>query len=242
MFSFYKSNLMRLHIGLIIIFITQSCAELQQISEEISNSGILTEEQIGDGLKEALTKGIRKEVTKLTQEDGFYSNPMVKIELPSELETVENILQKVGLESLTEQGIRALNKTAEEAVKEATPLFIAAIKDLTFEESKAILLGSPSAATDYLKSKTENELYLKFQPVVAANFKKVGADQIWETTIQRYNQIPLTKEVNPDLTDYVTSQALKGVYKMIEMEEIEIRNNINERSSLLLKRVFALQD
>ncbi|EMY80909.1 hypothetical protein pgond44_10121 [Psychroflexus gondwanensis ACAM 44] len=242
MFSFYKSNIMRLHIGLIIIFITQSCAELQQISEEISNSGILTEEQIGDGLKEALTKGIREEVTKLTQEDGFYSNPMVKIELPSELETVENILQKVGLESLTEQGIRALNKTAEEAVKEATPLFIAAIKDLTFEESKAILLGSPSAATDYLKSKTENELYLKFQPVVAANFKKVGADQIWETTIQRYNQIPLTKEVNPDLTDYVTSQALKGVYKMIEMEEIEIRNNINERSSLLLKRVFALQD
>ena len=242
MFSFYKSNLMRLHIGLIIIFITQSCAELQQISEEISNSGILTEEQIGDGLKEALTKGIREEVTKLTQEDGFYSNPMVKIELPSELETVENILQKVGLESLTEQGIRALNKTAEEAVKEATPLFIAAIKDLTFEESKAILLGSPSAATDYLKSKTENELYLKFQPVVAANFKKVGADQIWETTIPRYNQIPLTKEVNPDLTDYVTSQALKGVYKMIEMEEIEIRNNINERSSLLLKRVFALQD
>ncbi|TXE21451.1 DUF4197 domain-containing protein [Psychroflexus gondwanensis] len=242
MFSFYKSNLMRLHIGLIIIFITQSCAELQQISEEISNSGILTEEQIGDGLKEALTKGIREEVTKLTQEDGFYSNPMVKIELPSELETVENILQKVGLESLTEQGIRALNKTAEEAVKEATPLFIAAIKDLTFEESKAILLGSPSAATDYLKSKTENELYLKFQPVVAANFKKVGADQIWETTIQRYNQIPLTEEVNPDLTDYVTSQALKGVYKMIEMEEIEIRNNINERSSLLLKRVFALQD
>jgi len=242
MFSFYKSNLMRLHIGLIIIFITQSCAELQQISEEISNSGILTEEQIGDGLKEALTKGIREEVTKLTQEDGFYSNPIVKIELPSELETVENILQKVGLESLTEQGIRALNKTAEEAVKEATPLFIAAIKDLTFEESKAILLGSPSAATDYLKSKTENELYLKFQPVVAANFKKVGADQIWETTIQRYNQIPLTKEVNPDLTDYVTSQALKGVYKMIEMEEIEIRNNINERSSLLLKRVFALQD
>jgi hypothetical protein len=233
---------MRLHIGLIIIFITQSCAELQQISEEISNSGILTEEQIGDGLKEALTKGIREEVTKLTQEDGFYSNPIVKIELPSELETVENILQKVGLESLTEQGIRALNKTAEEAVKEATPLFIAAIKDLTFEESKAILLGSPSAATDYLKSKTENELYLKFQPVVAANFKKVGADQIWETTIQRYNQIPLTKEVNPDLTDYVTSQALKGVYKMIEMEEIEIRNNINERSSLLLKRVFALQD
>jgi hypothetical protein len=233
---------MRLHIGLIIIFITQSCAELQQISEEISNSGILTEEQIGDGLKEALTKGIREEVTKLTQEDGFYSNPIVKIELPSELETVENILQKVGLESLTEQGIRALNKTAEEAVKEATPLFIAAIKDLTFEESKAILLGSPSAATDYLKSKTENELYLKFQPVVAANFKKVGADQIWETTILRYNQIPLTKEVNPNLTDYVTSQALKGVYKMIEMEEIEIRNNINERSSLLLKRVFALQD
>jgi len=161
---------------------------------------------------------------------------MVEIELPSELETVENILQKVGLESLTEKGIRALNKTAEEAVKETTPLFIAAIKDLTFEESKAILLGSPSAATDYLKSKTENGLYLKFQPMAEANFKKVGADQMWKTTIRLYTQIPLTKEVNPNLTDYVTSQALKEVYKMIEMEEIEIRNTINERSSLLLKK------
>jgi sulfite reductase beta subunit-like hemoprotein len=85
--------------------LASSCAELQQISEEISNSVILTEEQIGDGLKEALTKGINEEVTKLTLEDGFYSNPMVKIELPSELETVENIIQKVGLESLTYEGL-----------------------------------------------------------------------------------------------------------------------------------------
>ena len=231
------------NITLITIFVLfTSCAELQQISEEISKSGELTGQQIASGLKEALRKGVEKEVAKLAQEGGFYNNPSVRIELPEQLASVETSLRKVGLGNLTDKGIEALNATAQKAVKEATPIFLNAIQEITFEESKKILLGENTAATAYLKNKTQEKLYQKFEPVVKSNFQKVGADGIWENLIQKYNQIPFTQNVNPDLTDYVTKEALKGVYKMIEREEIEIRNNINERTTYLLKRVFALQD
>ena len=231
------------NITLITIFVLfTSCAELQQISEEISKSGELTGQQIASGLKEALRKGVEEEVAKLAQEGGFYNNPSVRIELPEQLASVETSLRKVGLGNLTDKGIEALNATAQKAVKEATPIFLNAIQEITFEESKKILLGDNTAATAYLKNKTQEKLYQKFEPVVKSNFQKVGADGIWENLIQKYNQIPFTQNVNPDLTDYVTKEALKGVYKMIEREEIEIRNNINERTTYLLKRVFALQD
>lgn len=230
---------------LIVILISlscSSCAELQQISEDMVRSGLLTNEQIANGLQQALSKGVNEQVSQLTKEDGFYNNSLVRIGLPEELSKVESTLRQIGLDRLADQGIKALNTTAQEAVKEATPVFLSAIRDMTFEDAKAILLGDNSAATDYLRTKTQNELYQKFEPIIQSNFEKVGADQIWRTLIQNYNQVPLTQHVNPNLTEYVTSEALKGVYTMIELEEVEIRNNINERSTELLRRVFALQD
>lgn len=219
-----------------------SCAELEQISKEIAKSGNLTEQQIANGLQEALSKGVDKQVSKLTKEDGFYNNSLVKIGLPQELSSIESTLRSLGLNNLTDQGIKALNTTAQQAVKEATPIVKKAIQDLTFEEAKNILLGNNIAATTYLREKTQEELYQKFEPIVKDNFQKVGAEQIWQNVIQKYNQIPLTENVNPDLTDYVTNEALKGVFKMIELEEVQIRNDAKERSTELLRRVFALQD
>ena len=227
---------------LLLISISNSCAELQQVSREIANSRNLSEQQIADGLQQALSKGVDKQVSKLTGENGFYSNPLVKIGLPEELSKIESTLRSLGLNNLADEGIKALNTTAQEAVEEATPIFLSAIQEMSFEDSKAILLGENTAATAYLREKTQSELYTKFEPIIKNNFQKAGADQIWETLIEKYNQVPFTQNVNPDLTDYVTTQALWGVYKMIELEEIEIRTNINERSTLLLKQVFALQD
>ncbi|MBZ9652008.1 DUF4197 domain-containing protein [Psychroflexus montanilacus] len=226
---------------LLIIFFT-SCAELEQISKEIAKSGNLTEQQIANGLQEALSKGVDQQVSKLTKEDGFYNNSLVKIGLPQELSSIESTLRSLGLNNLTDQGIKALNTTAQQAVKEATPIVKKAIQDMTFEEAKNILLGNNIAATTYLREKTQEELYQKFEPIVKDNFQKVGAEQIWQNVIQKYNQIPLTENVNPDLTDYVTNEALKGVFKMIELEEVQIRNDAKERSTELLRRVFALQD
>ncbi len=107
---------------------------------------------------------------------------------------------------------------------------------------RTILLGTDDAATQYLTGKTQTALYDKFQPVIQNSFGKVGADQIWSNLITKYNNLPLTTDVNPDLTDYVTQQALKGVYTMIAVEEKEIRTKVSSRTTTLLQQVFALQD
>ena len=130
----------------------------------------------------------------------------------------------------------------EDAVKEATPIFIDAVKDITFSDAKNILLGNDKAATNYLQNKTNTALYGKFNPVIQNSFSKVGADQIWSNIISKYNTIPFVNKVNPDLTDYVTTEALKGVYKMIAVEEKNIRSNVNSRTTTLLQQVFAMQD
>jgi len=233
----------RVFLSCLVCFSLISCAELQSIAENLPQQATgLSETEIGNGLKEALDKGIDEQVTKLTQTDGFYGNSLVKILLPEELQKVEKGLRDIGLGSLADEGIKALNRAAEDATKEATPIFVNAVKDMSFTDAKNILLGDNRAATTYLENKTTTELYSKFNPVIKNSFSKVGADQIWSNIITKYNNIPFTQDVNPDLTDYVTQQALEGVYTMIAVEETEIRTDISSRTSDLLKSVFALQD
>jgi hypothetical protein len=178
----------------------------------------------------------------LAVQDGFYKNEMVKILLPEELQKVDRTLRSIGLSNLADEGLKVLNRAAEDAVGEAIPIFSDAITNMTFVDAKNILLGDKNSATQYLKSATSAALYQKFNPIINNSFKKVGADRIWTDLITRYNNLPLTADVNPDLTDYVTKEALKGVFAMVEVEEIEIRANVAKRNSDLLKRVFALQD
>src|SRR5690554_5791077 len=226
-------------LSLIFLLPLLSCAELQQIAEQIPQSNTL---DISQGLKEALNKGISEQVTKLTTTDGFFKNEMVKILLPQELQKVDKTLRDIGLSSLADEGLKVLNRAAEEAVKEATPIFVDAVKQMTFTDAKNILMGADNAATSYLKNTTSNALYAKFSPVVNNSLSKVGADKIWNEIITKYNSIPLVNKVNPDLTDYVTTKAMEGVFTMIAVEEKEIRNNVAARTSDLLKKVFALQD
>lgn len=227
---------------IITIFTLNSCAELQGVVNSLPQGGILTNTDIAAGLRQALDLGIEKQVTKLTQPDGFYKNELVKILLPAELQKVDKGLRDIGLGNLADEGLKVLNRAAEDAVKEATPIFVDAVKQITFADAKNILLGADDAATTYLTTKTKNSLFQKFHPVINQSFSKVGADQIWSNLINRYNAIPFTSKVNPDLTNYVTDEALKGVYTMIAVEEKEIRNKVGARSTDLLKRVFALQD
>ena len=146
------------------------------------------------------------------------------------------------MSNLADEGLKVLNRAAEDAVKEATPIFIGAVKEITFTDARNILLGNDTAATSYLQQKTTDPLYSKFNPVITNSLERVGATQVWTNIINRYNALPLTSKVNPDLSDYVTREALKGVYTMIAVEEQEIRNNLTARTTGLLKRVFALQD
>lgn len=227
----------------ISLFFLNSCAELQGVMDSIPQSGgVLSNADIAAGLRQALDMGIEKQVAKLTKEDGFYRNELVKIMLPAELQKVDKGLRDIGLGSLADEGLKVLNRAAEDAVKEATPIFVNAVKEITFADAKNILLGADDSATQYLTNKTKASLYEKFQPVINKSFAKVGAEQIWTNLINRYNAIPFTSNVNPDLTDYVTDEALKGVYTMIAVEEVEIRNKVGARTTDLLRRVFALQD
>ena len=209
-----------------------------------SKSGnILTSNlDIASGLKEALQKGVTEQVTKLTAVDGFYQNQAVKILFPEELQKVDRTLRSIGMSSLADEGIKVLNRAAEDAVKEATPIFVNAITSMKIADAKNILLGADNSATTYLKTSTSTALYSKFSPVIQQSLEKVGADKIWENIIAKYNKVPLVTKVNPDLNDYVTNKAMDGVFTMISVEEKDIRTNISARTSPLLKKVFALQD
>ena len=198
--------------------------------------------EIANGLKEALDNGVKKQVTKLTAVDGFYKNELVKILLPEELQKVDARLRKIGLGNLADEGILTLNRAAEDAVKQSTPIFVDAIKNMNFTDAKNILLGKENAATSYLQTSTNKALYDKFNPVIQTSLANVGADVVWKKIIDKYNAIPLVTKVNPDLTDYTTNKALEGVFKMITIEEKNIRSGLDARTSALLKIVFALQD
>jgi hypothetical protein len=219
------------------------CAEMQQVLDQLPQGpGVLSQAEIGNGLKEALNNGITKQVSKLTATDGFFKNEAVKILLPEELQTVDKKLRQIGMGKLADEGLKVINRAAEDAVKEATPIFVDAVKQMTFTDAKNILLGNDSSATTYLQNTTSTALYAKFNPVIKNSYTKVGADKIWSQIITKYNSIPLVTKVNPDLTDYTTNKAMEGVFKMIAVEEKDIRTNLSSRSSDLLKKVFALQD
>ena len=229
--------------SLLFLLIFTSCAELQQVVNQLpQGTPGLGNTEISSGLRQALDFGIDKQVTKLTQKDGFFKNELVKILLPSELQKVDKTLRDIGLGNLADEGLKVLNRAAEDAVKEATPIFVDAVKDITFADAKNILLGADNSATQYLTQKTQSSLYSKFHPVIQNSFSKVGADQIWSNLINKYNTLPFTNNVNPDLTDYVTNEALNGVYTMIAVEEKEIRTKLSSRTTDLLRKVFALQD
>jgi hypothetical protein len=216
---------------------------LNKAKEKIgTTTGSAGSSDIASGLKEALNKGIDKQVSKLTATDGFYKNAEVKIVFPEELKKVDKALRSVGLGDLADEGIKSLNRAAEDAVKESTPIFVNAVKNMSFTDAKNILMGSDNAATSYLQKTTTTDLYAKFNPVVKSSIGKVGADQVWAGIIKKYNSLPLVSKVNPDIDDYVTNKALEGVFKMIAVEEKDIRTNLNSRTSDILKKVFALQD
>lgn len=238
---------MKKFLFLLILFPVISNAQLKNILKQSSETatGLLNKKgtvDIAAGLKEALNKGITEQVSKLTQVDGFYKNELVKIVMPEELTKVDKTLRKLGMVSLADDGIKALNRAAEDAVKEATPVFVAAIKNIKIADAKTILMGNENAATTYLQQSTNKELYAKFLPVVQQSIGKVGADKIWNGIVQKYNTVPLVSKVNPDLNDFVTNKTLEGVFKMIAVEEKNIRTNLKSRTSPLLIKVFSLQD
>jgi len=205
------------------------------------NLGSLTSTQISSGLKEALSLGVNEGVKKLSVTDGFLKNEAVKILMPEKLRTIDTTLRSVGLGSLADQGVKLLNRAAEDAVTEAAPIFTKAITSMTITDAKNILLGSDNAATNYLQTKTQTQLFTAFQPKVKASLGKVGADTLWKNIISKYNTLT-GQAVTTDLNEYVTTETINGVFKMVAEKEGGIRNTPAMRTTSILQKVFGAQD
>lgn len=201
------------------------------------NLGNLTQTEISSGLKQALSLGVTEGVKKLGVTDGFYKNEMVKILMPEKLRKIDTTLRSLGMGSLADQGVKLLNRAAEDAVTEATPIFTKAITTMTINDAKNILLGSNNAATNYLQTKTQSQLFTAFQPKVKASLGKVGADTVWKNIISKYNTLT-GQAVTTDLNEYVTTETINGVFKMVAEKETGIRNNSALRTTSLLEKVF----
>lgn len=205
------------------------------------NLGSLTSTQISSGLKEALNVGVTDGVKKLAVTDGFFKNEAVKILMPEKLRKVDATLRSVGLGSLADEGVKLLNRAAEDAVTEAAPIFTKAITSMTITDAKNILLSNDNAATNYLQSKTQSQLFTAFQPKVKASLGKVGADTVWKNLISKYNTFT-GQAVTTDLNEYVTTETINGVFKMVADKESGIRNTPAMRTTSILQKVFGAQD
>lgn len=226
-----------------LTLVFSSCDVLQEIVDtSLSQPAALTSGEIASGLKQALEFGITEGATKLSQQDGYFKSAY-KILLPPEARKVTEKLKSIpGFTNVENIILEKINRGAEDAAKKAAPIFKNAITSMTFNDALGILMGNQNAATRYLQNATTNQLYAEFNPVIAESLDKFSARKYWADAVNAYNKIPLVEKANPDLDDYVTKQALTGLFSMVEKKEIEIRSNIASRTTDLLKKVFAKQD
>ncbi|MBL0009374.1 MAG: DUF4197 domain-containing protein [Saprospiraceae bacterium] len=215
-----------------------SCDTLQQLSSGLEP----TSAEIGQGLKQALEFGISEGAALLAQKDGYFKSEY-KILLPAEARKVTDRLKFIpGFNDVENIILEKLNRAAEDAAASAKPIFVNAIREMTFDDALNILMGPQNAATQYLDQKTHVPLYNEFNPVVVTSLNKFNAIQYWADAVNAYNKIPLVEKVNPSLDQYVTEAALDGLFGMVAKKELQIRTDINSRTTDLLKKVFAKQD
>jgi hypothetical protein len=212
------------------------------LNDTINQSAALTSGEVASGLKEALIQGISKGSNEASAINGFLGNPKLKIPFPPDALKVANTLRDLGLGNEVDKFVTTLNRGAEEAAKEAKPIFVDAIKSMTIEDAFNILKGENNAATEFLHAKTQEKLTASFTPVMESALKKVNATKYYGELVERYNRIPLVEKVNPDLTNFATQKAVDGLFILVAQEEANIRKNPAARATELLKKVFAAQD
>jgi hypothetical protein len=191
------------------------------------------------GLRDALEVATERAVQSTSQTGGFLDNPQIRIQLPGKLESMANGLRAVGMGGKVDELEVAMNHAAEHAAGEATPVFVDAIKGMSFEDASGIVRGGDTAATSYFKRKTTEPLRAKFRPIVDAAMKKVGVAQQYDALVASYSSTPFASVPKLDLTGYVTDQTLAGLFKVVGDEEKKIRTNPAAQTTSLLKQLFA---
>ena len=221
-------------IGLVFTFV--SCEVIQQL--EIPVSRPLTENEIIQGLKEALKVGTNNAVKYLGTNNGYFLDQAVKIPFPEDVRVVEEKLRSLGLDKPVDDFIEQMNHAAEKAVTKAAPIFYQAILDMTFTDARNILQGPDNAATNYFRNKTYEQLVTAFKPDIHQVMNQMNLADYWQKVTTTYNKLPLTRDVETDLAQYITEKTIQGLFYKLAIEEKKIRTDPAARINDILKRVF----
>lgn len=212
-----------------------SCDTLSQISVPTT----ITQTEAAQGIREALDQGVGRGIGLLNKEDGFFGSQAYKLFLPQEAQKIENTLRQIGMGSLVDKAILQINRSAEDAVGYARPIFLDAIKGMTIADAINIIKGPKDAATQYFRNKTTEKLIAAFTPVIKSSLDKFSATKYYGDMIKTYNGFPTTiNKLNPDLPSYVVGKAVDALFDQIALEEANIRENPVARTTDILKKVF----
>ena len=232
-------------LALLIIFILPpvvSAGTLEDIYNKLQTpaASSLDDSTIISGLKEALSVGTAKAVNLVSAENGYLRNEAIKILLPEKIQMMSEVLRTAGFDKEVDAFILSMNRAAEKAAPKAKPIFIAAVKEMSFQDARNILDGGNTAATEYFKGKTSTKLSDSFKPVIADSMNKVGVTKSYKALKNKYLSIlPLSTTESIDLDRYVTQKALDGLFYTLGQEEAKIRTNPKARTTEILKKVFA---
>ncbi len=202
------------------------------------SSGALSDQEIGDGLVEALRVGTERVVGQVSAADGYNLDPDIHIPLPGALKAVQKVLKSIGMSDLTDDLELRLNRAAEAAAPEAQELFWEAIGEMSFEDVQQIYNGPDDAATRYFQDKMTPPLTERMQPVVDRSLADVGAIRSYDKMMKQYESVPFVPDAKADLSSYVVEQAMDGIFHYVAIEEAAIRNNPTARTTELLQKVF----
>lgn len=242
----------KLFVSFPILLIFMSCAELSQVVKDFGANQPLTQSEVISGLKQALVIGADSAAKTLAKTNGYYGDELVKITLPPQAQTITDNLSKIpGGEKMVEDVLLRINRAAEDAAREAAPIFAKAISQMTIQDGFKILNGETDAATQYLRMQTYDELYDLYKPKIKASVEKklagnISTAEAWETLTGQWNRVAQSfigqmadlESVEMELDQYLTEKAMDGLFLKLANEEKEIRTNAEARVTDLLRRVF----
>jgi hypothetical protein len=214
-------------------------------SAEGKKQGGLSSEEVAKGLKDALSVGANNAGASASKTDGFFKDSLIKIHFPPDAEKVKNTALKLGMQKQVDDFVLSMNRAAEKASVKAAPVFVNAITSMNIDDAMKILNGPDNAATQYLQGKTQQQLHDDFLPIVKSACDSVEVTKYWTPLANAYNKTTFftgDPKVNTDLNEYVTQQALKGLFVLLAGEELKIRKNPAARVDDLLKKVFGSLD
>lgn len=203
------------------------------------NKKALTEKDIAAGLKEALKVGSERVVARIGKRNGYLNDKAIHIVLPANLQKAHKTLNKLGLGHYTKELETKMNRAAELAAPKAKKIFYSAIKDMRWQDVKAIYNGKNNAATQYFKNKMTPSLKRMMKPLIEQTLAQAGVIKAYKHVIKKYHSIPFVPRVKSNLTGYVMNKGINGLFYYLAKEEAAIRENPAKRTTVLLKRVFA---